>query len=192
MCHPLLSDSRLWSFLTEIDRDLAEKTRQGGCLVCRAPVHRADYPRKPRGGDDLPDEYRLRFSFCCSRDNCRRRATSPSVRFLDAKVYLGVFVILLTAMRQGATPRGFKELHRLFGASRRTLARWQVWWRETFTKGNFWRVARARFSPPLQEPALPSSLLAAFRAESSVDKFLRLLRFLSPITTRRAVAMHDS
>jgi hypothetical protein len=114
------------------------------------------------------------------------------VRFLDAKVYLGVFVILLTAMRQGATPRGFKELHRLFGASRRTLARWQVWWRETFTKGNFWRVARARFSPPLQEPALPSSLLAAFRAESSVDKFLRLLRFLSPITTRRAVAMHDS
>jgi hypothetical protein len=191
VCHHLLADSRLWPFLTEIDRDLAEKTREGGCVFCGSAVHCAHYPRKARGADDLPEGYDLRFSFCCSLDDCRRRSTPPSVRFLGAKVYLGVLVILLTAMRQGPTPRGFKELHHQFGVSRRTLVRWQVWWREIFTKGAFWRGTRARFSPPLGEATLPSTLLAAFEAESSVERLLLLLKFLLPITTRRAVAMHD-
>lgn len=191
MCHPFLKDSRLWPFLTEIDRDLAEKTREGGCVFCGSPLHCAHYPRKPRGADDLPEGYDRRFSYCCSLDDCRSRATPPSVRFLDAKVYLGVLVILLTAMRQGPTPRGFKELHRHFGVSRRTLARWQKWWREVFTKGVFWRGARARFSPPPLDEALPSALLRAFEAESCVERFLLLLKFLSPITTRQAAAMHD-
>jgi hypothetical protein len=191
VCHHLLADARLWPFLIEIDRDLAEKTRAGGCVFCSAPIHCADYPRKPRGVDDLPEGYELRFSFCCSIDGCRRRTTPPSVRFLGPKVYLGVLVILLTAMRQGPTPRGFKELHRLFGVSRRTLARWQVWWREIFTRGAFWRGARARFSPPLGEAALPSTLFAAFEAESGLERFLLLLKFLSPITTRQALVVHD-
>ena len=36
--------------------------------------------------------------------------TPPSVRFLGRKVYLGAVVILISAMRQGPTPRRFLEL----------------------------------------------------------------------------------
>ena len=190
MCHPVLADSRLWPFLTQVDRDLAEKAREGGCVFCGAALHCANYPRKPRGVDDLPEGYELRFSYCCSVDGCRRRATPPSVRFLDARVYLGVLVILLTAMRQGPTPRGFKELHRLFGVSRRSLLRWQLWWREIFTKSAFWKGARARFSPPLREGDLPSALMTAFHAHCGLERLLLLLKFLCPITTRGAVATH--
>ena len=191
MCHHLLTDSRLWTFLTDIDRDLAERARAGGCISCGSAVHCAHYPRKPRGADDLPEGYDLRFSFCCSADRCRRRVTPPSVRFLNSKVYLGVLVILVTAMRQGATPTGFKELHRLFGVSRRTLARWQVWWREIFAKGAFWKAARSRFSPPLRDEALPFALLMAFGAGSGLERLLLLLKFLLPITARQTVAMQD-
>jgi hypothetical protein len=188
----LLSDSRLWSFLLQVDGDLAGKTREGGCPFCRAPLHKADYPRKPRGaGDDLPDGYGRRFSFSCSSDGCRRRATPPSVRFLGPKVYLKTLVILLTAMRQGPSPQGFNELRRLFDVSRRTLVRWQVWWKETFPRLAFWRSERARFVPPLDERAMPSPLVTAFAADSSVERLLLLLRFLSPITTRRRVRIHD-
>ena len=189
MCHHLLLDSRLWPFLTGIDSDLAESTRAGGCIFCGAAVHSAHYPRKPRGSDGLPEGYGLRFSFCCSEDRCRRRVTPPSVRFLGAKVYLGVVVILVTAMRQGPTPRGLRELHRLFGVSRRTLVRWQVWWREIFAEGMFWRGARARFSPPLWDEALPSALLVAFKVESGLERLLLLLKFLSPITACHGLTM---
>jgi hypothetical protein len=41
-------------------------------------------------------------------------------------VYLGVVVILITAMRQGPTPRRVRELSNLFGVDRATIARWQA------------------------------------------------------------------
>ena len=192
MCHTLLSDSRLWPFLVQVDRDLAGKTGEKGCPFCGAALHRADFPRKPRGaGGGLPKEYGRRFSFSCSSDGCRRRATPPSVRFLGRKVYLKALVILLTAMRQGPTPRGFQELRRLFDVSRRTLVRWQTWWQETFPKLAFWKSARARFIPPLDEGAMPSSLITAFGAHASVEKLLLLLRFISPVTTRTTLRLHD-
>ena len=192
MCHSVLKDSRLWSFLLIADRDLAQEVRDKGCPFCGEALHCGDYPRKPRGAPvDLPPEYRRRFSFSCSADGCRRRATPPSVRFLGPKLYLKALVILLTAMRQGPTPMGFRELHRLFDVSRRTIARWQTWWKEMFPKLAFWRSARARFIPPLDDRALPSQRLSVFAADSSVEKLLLLLRFLSPITCRRGVRLHD-
>ena len=192
MCHHLLSDSRLWQFLLQIDREFAEVAHGGRCQSCGAVLHRADYPRKPRGGpEDLPEEYSFRFSFCCSADGCRSRCTPPSVRFLGPKVYLKVIVILLTAMRQGPTPKGFAELHRLFDVSRRTLARWQTWWREFFPRIAFWKKACARFAPPLKSSELPFALQSAFGAESSLEKLLLLLKFLSPITTPQGVLVHD-
>ncbi len=84
-----------------------------GCS-CGGRLHSANYPRAPRGGPDhLPEEYRSRFSFCCDRDGCRKRMTPPSVRFLGRKVYLGAVVILVSAMRQGPTPRRVRELSTL-------------------------------------------------------------------------------
>lgn len=190
MSHALVTDTRLWPFLLDVDRDLAEKTREGGCPICGAPLHRGDYSRKPRGAD-LPEEYSRRFSFSCSTDGCRRRATPPSVRFLGQKVYLKVIVLLVTAMRQGPTPRSFRELERLFSISRRTLRRWQTWWKDHFPRLLFWKRERARFSPPLDDAALPSALLAAFHASSSsIEKMGRLLLFLAPITTREGARLH--
>jgi hypothetical protein len=71
----------LWSFLLSVDKDLAECARRDGCS-CGGRLHCADYPRAPRCGlDQLSDECRYRFSFCCDRDGCRKRVTPPSVRF---------------------------------------------------------------------------------------------------------------
>jgi hypothetical protein len=103
MYHELPRGASFWLFLFSIDQDLAETTREKAC-PCGGRLHRANYPRKPRGGpDDLPEPYRQRFSFCCERDGCRKRTTPPSVRFLGRKVYLGAVVILISAMNYNGT-----------------------------------------------------------------------------------------
>jgi hypothetical protein len=172
-----------WSFLVSIDQDLAECTRQKAC-PCGGRLHCAHYPRAPRGGpDDLPEEYSRRFSFCCDRDGCRRRATPPSVRFLGRKVYLSVVVILISAMRQGPSPRRVRELSKSFGVDAATIARWQGFWRDYLPKTPFWKVARGRLVPVVETVALPRCLLEAFlRTDDPCQDLVRLLRFLSPIT----------
>ena len=183
MYHDLPRDASFWLFLYSIDRDLAQSVRKEGC-ACGGRLHCAHYPRKPRGGpDDLPDEYRRRLSFCCDHDGCRKRVTPASVRFLGRKVYLGVAVVLVSAMRQGPTPRQARELSRLFGADRRTIARWQVFWREHFPETAFWKVARGCLLPAVEIAVLPWSLLEAFLLTGNPCRdWGRLLRFLSPIT----------
>ena len=110
MYHDLPRTARFWSFLFAVDRDLAEKTRTNAC-PCGGRLHCANYLRKPRGTPvQLPEPQCLRLSFCCDRDGCRKRVTPPSVRFLGSKVYFGVIVILISAMRQGPTPRRVREL----------------------------------------------------------------------------------
>ena len=132
MYHDLPRTARFWSFLLAVDQDLAEETRKKAC-PCGGRLHSANYLRKPRGTPvQLPEPQCLRLSFCCDRDGCRKRVTPPSVRFLGPKVYLGAIVILISAMRQGPTPRRVRELSTRFGADRRTIARWQVFWREHF------------------------------------------------------------
>jgi hypothetical protein len=183
MHHDLPRDANFWSFLFSIDQDLAESTRQKAC-PCGGRLHCANYPRKPRGGpDDLPEPYRYRLSFCCDREGCRKRVTPPSVRFLGRKVYLSAVVILVSAMRQGPSPRRVRELSSLFGADRRTIARWQIFWREHVPHTPFWKVARGRLLPSVQIAVLPRSLLEAFLSTDDPCRgWGRLLRFLSPIT----------
>ena len=181
-CPALPSGASFWSFLLSIDQDLAERTRQERC-ACGGRLHHADYPRKPRGCPDrLPDEYLRRFSFCCDRDGCRSRVTPPSVRFLGRKVYLGAIVVLIAAMRQGPTPRRVRELSKLIGADRTTIARWQVFWQEQFPQTVFWKVARARLVPVFEIVAYPLSLVDAFVGIDVRKGWENLLRFLSPIT----------
>jgi hypothetical protein len=207
MYHDLPCSAEFWSFLAEIDHDLAETTRKNGC-PCGGRLHRANYPRQPRGGPDtLPETYRFRLSFCCDRDGCRKRVTPPSVRFLGRKVYLSTIILIISAMRQGPTPRQVRTLSARFGADRRTIARWQVFWREHVPRTPFWKAARARLEPVIKIVTLPYSLMDAFlhpRAPGT-DQFPdegddgitgdafpprpapdtgweRLLRFLAPIT----------
>jgi len=192
MYHELLRDTTFWAFLFTIDQDLAEDCRKVGCC-CGGRLHGANYPRKPRGPRDLPDEYRYRLSFCCDRDGCRKRVTPPSVRFLGRKVYLGGVVILVAAMRQGPTPRRVRELTELFGADRRTIYRWRDFWNEHFPKTTFWKVARARLVPVFEIVEFPRSLLEVFvRAGNDRDGWKKLLCFLSPITTTKGLEIKVS
>ncbi|MDY0170934.1 MAG: hypothetical protein RBS80_30625 [Thermoguttaceae bacterium] len=185
MDHRLLQRVSFWAFLFSIDRDLAATTCQAGCS-CGGRLHRADYPRKPRGGPTgLAREFMYRLSFCCSRDGCRKRATPPSVRFLGRKVYLHAMVILVAAMRQGPTPRRVRELAELFDVDRRTIARWQAFWREAFPQTAFWKVARGRLALLVELADLPRALLTEFfrkEAPDSLECWKRMLMFLSPIT----------
>jgi hypothetical protein len=181
----LVHSGSFWSLLLSIDKDLAERTRQKACS-CGGRLHCANYPRAPRGGPgDLPRDYRYRFSFCCDRDGCRKRVTPPSVRFLGRRVYLGAVIILISAMRQGPTPRRVRELSRLFDVDGATIARWQTFWRDHFSRSPFWKIARARLVPVVEIISLPRSILEAFLGtDDQRDGWARLLKFLSPITIR--------
>ena len=186
MWHELPRGDKFWSVLLSIDQDLAETARQHRCS-CGGRLHCANYPRKPRGfPDELPEAYRQRLSFCCDRDGCRKRVTPPSVRFLGRKVYLSAVVVLIAAMRHGATPRRVRELSQLTGADRRTIDRWQVFWREYFPQTPFWKIARCRIVHLVEVLVLPQSLLDAFlRSDAPENGWPHLLRFLSPITIER-------
>jgi len=115
------------------------------------------------------------------------------VRFLGRKVYLAVVVILVAAMRHGPTPRRVRELAAHFGADRRTIARWQVFWRDLVPCTPFWKVARVRLDPDVDLTALPRVLLDAFlRGPDDDGGWGRLLRFLAPITIPGALRIELS
>jgi hypothetical protein len=193
MYHDLPRTARLWSVLFAIDQDLAEETRKKAC-PCGGRLHCANYLRKPRGTPvQLPERLCLRLSFCCDRDGCRKRVTPPSVRFLGPKVYLGAIAILISAMRQGPTPRRVRELSTRFGVDRRTIARWQVFWRERFPNTPFWKTARARLVPVVSIVSLPHSLVDAFLSDHRLCKgWTLLLRFLAPISVPAALRIEVS
>jgi hypothetical protein len=193
MYHDLPRTASFWLFLFAIDQDLAETVRKQGC-TCGGRLHCANYPRKPGGASvELPKPQRLRFSFCCDRDGCRKRVTPPSVRFLGRKTFFGAIVILVSAMRQGPTPRRVRELSERFRVDPRTIARWQVFWREHFPKTPFWKIARARLVPTVEIVTLPYSLLDVFLlGRDSCEAWAQLLRFLAPITIPGALRIEVS
>jgi hypothetical protein len=194
MYHDLPRAARFWSFLLAVDQDLAEDTRKKAC-PCGGRLHTANYPpRKPRGTPvQLPDQECLRLSFCCDRDGCRKRTAPPSVRFLGSKVYLGAIVILISAIRQGPSPRRARKLSAHFGADRRTIARWQVFWRKRFPQTPFWKSERARLVPVVKIVSLPCSLADAFLGRHPTCRgWMLLLRFLSPITIPGALQIKVS
>jgi hypothetical protein len=170
--------------LLTLDEDLAREAQAAGCRACGGRLHRARYPRKPRGGPaDLGPEYDWRHSFCCDREGCRRRTTPPSVRYLGRRVYLGAVVVLVTALQAGITPARAQRLVAWLGVSVRTLQRWRTWWRTTFVTTAFWRAVQGRFLPPVAVDLLPASLRERFAGPDERAQLARLLRFLSPLTT---------
>lgn len=184
LCHKTFEDASLFREALGADRAIAEEARQEGCRFCEGALHRGDYRRQPRGvpPEMETDEFCTRFSFCCGV--CRRRTTPPSVRFLARRVYLAAVVVIVTAARSGLTPERLAALRRLFGVqlSRRTVARWASWWRETFAGSRFWRQARGRLKRPIASRDLPGALVSAFNGRER-DRLLSMLRFLGPIST---------
>jgi hypothetical protein len=183
----LPTDLRFHRLLLGFDRDLARIACTEGCSYCRGVLHSARYWRKPRGLPvGLDEEYRQRFSFCCAVEECRKRKTPTSLRFLGPKVYDATIIVLVSALRGGAKSVPMRRLQELVGVSRRTVTRWQRWWRETFVSTAVWRVIRATLHEPVATDALPASLLERFVGDAE-SRLLSLLRALGPLTGGTAV-----
>ena len=182
MYQAVLADARFHEQLLIFDRDLSATARAAGCGQCGGALHAAPFDRKPRGGPaGLGQDYARRFSFCCAVDGCRKRTTPPSLRFLGRKLYLATVVTLISAMLHGTTPARLARLSIVPGVDRRTLARWRVWWRSTFTEGAFAQLAQASFMPPVDIASLPGSLLDRF-AGTTAERLTALLRFLTELS----------
>ena len=188
MYRELLRDARFYEFELKVDRERLAEARAEGCGSCGGALHAAHFHRKPRGGrDGLGEDHDKRFSLCCEREGCRGRCTPPSMRFLGRKVYLAPVVVVVSAMRHGATAARMRKLRDLFGVSRRTVERWRAWWRETFAESPFWRIASAAFMPPVEVRRLPASLLERFSGDDEAQ-LVSLLRLLGPITGGTGIA----
>jgi len=189
MWHELLGDARLYEFLLRVDVELASEAQGQRCRHCGGPLHVSNFPRKPRG-EELPEAlceaYATRRSFCCGREGCRRRLTPPSVRFLGRRVYLAAIVVLVTALRHGATGSRAAVLGSHISAkiSRQTLKRWAGWWRATFPATHCWGLLRGFFSPTPLAGELPMSLLSRVGEGLAADERLgRMLWHLGLVTT---------
>lgn len=186
MYEELLGESGFYRLLLRFDEDLAARTRVLGCWRCGKALHVADFTRKPRGVPaGLGERYNERFSFCCAGRQCRKRRTCPSLRFLSRKVYLAAVVVLVSALRSGASPRRVRYLQELVGVSRRTIVRWQLWWSDAFTETPFWRAAVGTLLPPIERSQLPAVLIERF-AGNAGERLLGLLRYLAPISSESA------
>ena len=183
MYQSVLADVRLYELLGRIDQDLARVVQGKGCGRCGGRLDRADYARKPRGMPaEVGAEHAVRRSLCCAAEGCRRRNTPPSVRFLGRRVYVGVAIIGITALRAGARRDEARALRAWLGVSGRTLARWRRWWRDVFAGSAFWRTARGQLRTPVPAHALRGELLRRFAGDLQA-RLIAGLRFLAPITT---------
>jgi len=184
VCQAFFNDARFYQFLFQIDQAIATEVQSGGCPHCGGVLHSAAYPRKPRGLQSALDgSYARRLSFCCARQECRRRSTPPSVRFLGRKVYLGVIVVLVGALEQGLTPMRRKQLIEQLDLWPQTIARWRQWWREIFVANRCWQAARGEFMPPVAIGQLPGALLGRLNGVDLRHRLCLLLRLVAPITT---------
>jgi len=184
MCHAFLTDARFYRFLFRIDQKIAAEIQQTGCPHCGGVLHVADYPRKPRGLQSPLDEtYRSRLSFCCATEGCRRRCTPPSARFLGRKVYLGVMVILVTALEHGLTPSRRRHLIDQLDLWPQTFSRWRHWWRAMFPLSRCWQAEQGNFVLSVDHYSFPASLLGRLTGGDLRRRLCRLLWLLAPVTT---------
>lgn len=184
LLHEIVLDVSFFELLAKYDEGLAIERRARGCAHCGGTLHVSRYARKPRGAVvELGPEYEWRWSFCCSREGCRKRCTPVSVRYFGRRVYLGSVLVLVSALLNGLSPRRVARLHGELGVGLRTLRRWRKWWREEFCRTTFWRGARGRFGAGLEDTSLPGALLERFPGAGE-ERLRGALSFLSALTSR--------
>jgi hypothetical protein len=168
--------------LMAVDKAIVARAAEEPCRDCGGPLHRGDYPRKPRGGllAVAAEAWERRFSLCCGRDGCRHRATPPSVRFLGRRVYAGAVVILASAVALAMVAAG--AVVRATGVPALTTRRWLRWWRGPFVVSAPFVDLSARLVPAPDRRALPTSLLDRLASDPSVG-IAKLLAWLAPLTT---------
>ena len=167
--------------LEQVDERVARQVAAAGCPRCEGPLHRGDYARKPRGAlvARAGETSVVRFSLCCGREGCRKRATPPSLRFLGRRVYLGVVVIVASLVAQWL---GTAEAsRRVTGVPARTTRRWVGWWCGAFVRTEVFLAVRARLVG-LAIEELPTSIVAKLPGPWP-QRVRTVLEFLAPLTT---------
>ena len=174
--------SEFFEGLTAIDAAITARVARAGCGFCGGPLHRGDYPRKPRGGRiaGAVDDFDRRYSLCCGREGCRRRSTPPSVRFLGRRVYVGAVVIIASVVALAAATAS--AARRATGIASRTLRRWLRWWRGPFVATPVFVAIAARLVPAVDRLRLPASILERLLGDEGV-RVHGMLGWLAPLTT---------
>ena len=175
MSHDWIADINFLDLLDAEDARVAAAVKTRGCPDCGGRLDRADYPRKPRGGDLAAAGEALdrRRSLCCAREGCRHRRTPPSLVFLGRRVYLAITVVV-AAWRSTAT----------ISPSRRTMGRWRAWF-AALRDTPWWTVQRGRLWPPVV-PAelLPAAIIDRLVAHQPLaDALLAALRIVTSWAT---------
>ena len=124
MSHESMFGEEWFGSLEEFDRQIAEAVAAEGCRHCGGPLYQGNYERKPRGAQiaRAGEAFTLRYSLCCGREGCRRRALPPSLRFLGRRVYLEAVVLLATV--QAMALKTLRRAREVTGVPARTLRRW--------------------------------------------------------------------
>ena len=162
----LVTTTSFFVLLAGLDLDFA-RTFVGTSCSCGGPLHQANYLRKGFGFGlpaGAPDDARIRYSFCCGRDGCRKRMMPTSLRFLPREPYFTITFVLVSAFHHGLTKERLEEVQALYKVSRSTIERWLRWWRETFPTTEAWRGLRGMMLVPADALAnnAPAFLLKAF------------------------------
>ncbi|WP_438016256.1 hypothetical protein WMF18_36260 [Sorangium sp. So ce315] len=167
--------------LVEVDEAVTRRVAAEGCPVCDGPLHRCDCDRKPRGALVAPagEAFARRFSLCCRREGCRKRAMPPSVRFLGPRVYWGAVVILATIVALAL--RAAAKIRRRTGVPARTTRRWLGWWQGPFLRtGVFVSICARLIGADVGR--VPASIVD--RLEGTQTQQVRtMLELLAPLTT---------
>lgn len=188
MWHDVVLDREFFGFLLELDREIARRVQAARCPHCGGPLCAGHYERKPRGGRlaeaGAAELFARRFSYCCGREGCRKRATPPSVRFLGRRVYLEG-AILLACTLVPLIEQTAAAVEAATGIALRTIRRWQSWWRTTFIASALCAELRAR-APGVELVDLPRTMVELFDGASAIDKLVHAMKYLGPLTTRSA------
>lgn len=181
MYQSLLVNASFYHQLVDLDRIIADQAKASGC-PCHGTYHQSNYARKPRG---IPAGVgpcaSLRFSFCCSREGCRKRLTPPSLRFLGRKVYSSAVILLIFKLKAHTNEQRVEALNNLLrtNLSVETIRRWRRFWTVKLPANPLWQRHHLAFYPGASR--LPESLFDLTQGEAS-DRVIHLLRLLLPLS----------
>jgi len=181
MFNQVVLEREFFEMLERQDEAITGRVAAEGCPACDGPLHRGDYNRKPRGGliARAGETFMRRFSLCCGREGCRKRATPPSLRFLGRRVYLEAVVILASVVAHALGVAS--EIRAATGVPARTTRRWLAWWMGPFLSTEVFVAIRARLIE-VNAAALPASILRRLPG-TKVEQVRTLATLLAPITT---------
>lgn len=174
-------EREFFAMLEQYDEVITERVASEGCPRCGGPLHRGDYERKPRGGLLAPasEAFSLRFSLCCGREGCRKRATPPSLRFLGRRVYVGAVVIAASILAR--LLKAALAIRKATGVPARTVRRWLGWWQGPFLSTEVLVAIRARLVG-IEVEQLPTSIVCRLEG-TGPGRMQTMLALLAPLTT---------